>query len=145
MSSGASGSLSWVPDASLRGSHVLIINCTDGGFSAESHAAQYKLRKHELSMATRITRKEGRFGMGHDEENRIIVVHPGSAAADCGLQVGDWVRRVDGVALEGLLTTTLTGKESVVLHILRKATGYFELLDLRHFSLPIAQQEPGRG
>ena len=69
--------------------------------------------------------------MGHDEQNRVVVVHPGSAAEECGLRVGDAVRAVDGVALDGLLTASLAGRESVELRLLRKAPEAFEVFDLR--------------
>ena len=43
-----------------------------------------------------LTRKEGRFGMVHDESNTLVVVHPGSAAEDCGLRVGDSIKPLTG-------------------------------------------------
>ena len=64
-----------------------------------------------------LTRKEGRFGMVHDESNTVVVVHPGSAAEDCGLRVGDSIKAVDGRPLEGLLTAYLEGKDSVLLEV----------------------------
>ena len=48
-----------------------------------------------------LRRKDGRFGMGHDEKNRVIVVHAGSAADDSGVRVGDVVHAINGRTLMG--------------------------------------------
>ena len=69
--------------------------------------------------------------MGHDERNCVVVVHPGSAAEDIGLRVGDAVRSVDGVPLVGLLTAALQGKQRVDLQILRKPSEPLEWCDMR--------------
>ena len=98
---------------------------------ARKQPTLHKPRTGDLAFTIRMTRKEGRFGMGHDEQNRVVVVHPGSAAEECGLRVGDAVRAVDGVALDGLLTASLAGRERVELSLLRKASEAFETLDLR--------------
>ena len=72
--------------------------------------------RHAL-IRVELSRIDGRFGMGHDEENRVAVVHPGSAAEQGGLRVGDVVHAVDGIPLKGLLSAALTGKERVELSI----------------------------
>ena len=71
----------------------------------------------QRGLTVRVTRKNGKYGMGHDEHNLIVVVHPDSAAADAGLRVGDAVRSVNGVPLTGLLTAALQGKEVVTLEV----------------------------
>ena len=40
----------------------------------------------EGGMRVRLSRKGGRFGMGHDEHNIVVKVHPDSAAEDAGLR-----------------------------------------------------------
>ena len=82
------------------------------------------------SFVVRVDRKQGKFGMGHDEHNCIVVVHPKSAADDAGLHVGDFVSFVDGKPLTGLLTASLAGKEGVELRLLRPPVEPFEWCDL---------------
>jgi C-terminal processing protease CtpA/Prc len=69
--------------------------------------------------------------MGHDELNRVVVVHPDGAASDASLRVGDLVRSVDGTPLVGLLTAALHGKERVELQLLRNPDEPFAWADLR--------------
>ena len=90
------------------------------------------------AFAVRLARKNGKYGMGHDEHNCVVVVHPDSAAADAGLRVGDAVRSVNGVPLTGLLTAALQGKERVELTLLRKPAEKFARTDLRQVAAAYA-------
>ena len=83
-----------------------------------------------FSYNVKVERKHGKFGMGHDEFNCVVVVHPDSAADDAGLHVGDAVCSVNGKPLTGLLTASLVGKESVELRLLRRPAQPFEYCDL---------------
>ena len=96
-------------------------------------------------MTVEVSRKDGRFGMGHDEHNRVVKVHPGSAAEDAGLRVGDAVSGCDGRALEGLLTAALQGKERVVLRIVRRTEQEFEWSDLRRVAAEAFGARPPAG
>ena len=85
----------------------------------------------QRELAVLVTRKAGKFGMGHDERNVIMAVHPEGAAADAGLRVGDAVRTVNGVPLVGLLSASLQGKETVELRLLREPPKRFAWCDLK--------------
>ena len=104
--------------------------------------SDFKQRTRVKSLVLTVTmkRKEGRFGMGHDEHNIVVVVHPGSAAEECGLRVGDSIKAVDGEPLSGLLTASLQGRESVRLSLLRKATEAFEHIDLKAVAAEVRRQ-----
>ena len=84
-----------------------------------------------FSFLVRLERKDGKFGMGHDEHNCVVLVRPGSAADDVGLRVGDAVRSIDGKPLAGLLNNALQNKECVQLQLLRKAQEPLAWCDLR--------------
>ena len=73
-----------------------------------------------FTFLVRLDRKEGKFGLGHDEYNCVVLVRPGSAAEDVGVRIGDVVRSVDGAPLTGLLNSALLDKESVELQLVRK-------------------------
>ena len=99
-----------------------------------------RARSKLLALTVTMKRKEGRFGMGHDEHNNVVLVHPGSAAEECGLRVGDSIKAVDGEPLTGLLNASLQGKESVRLSLLRKATEAFEYIDLQAVAAEVRRQ-----
>ena len=67
-------------------------------------------------------------------------MHPGSAAEECGLRVGDSIKAVDGQPLNGLLTASLQGKDSVRLSLLRQATEAFEHIDLKAVAAEVRRQ-----
>ena len=87
-------------------------------------------RTRDFVFTLQLARKEGRRH-GPRREQHFAVVHPGSAAEDCGLRVGDSIKAVDGRPLEGLLTASLVDKDHVELKVLRKAWRAFETVNLK--------------
>ena len=59
--------------------------------------------------------EEGRFGIGLDEDNRVLEMRPGCSAIDAGVRVGDKICKVDGVTISSPddLATATQGKESI--------------------------------
>ena len=70
-------------------------------------------------LALRITRREGRFGIGLDEQNKVVDLKPGCSAIDAGMTIGDVVCAVDGVAISSAeeLGAECAGKDVIELTV----------------------------
>ena len=94
--------------------------------------------QQQTGLNVTVARKDGRFGIRHDEHNRIIAIQPNSAAETSGLRVGDAVRAIDGIELDGLLGAALQGKESVELEVdaMESEVDMEWLIDYKRFRVP---------
>ena len=63
-----------------------------------------------------MVRKDGRFGLDLDDQNRVVSVQPGSGSDGLGIQVGDQVVECDGVPVpHNGLAAAVKGKEHALL------------------------------
>ena len=86
---GVQGDTRWLSGA-------LVVSPTQGGSSSDGVVTLRRPRLQKPLVLT-ISRREGRFGIGLDEDNRIVEMKPGCSARDAGMMLGDQVCRVDGV------------------------------------------------
>ena len=69
------------------------------GKSDEKGKVTLRRPQNQKPLTLRIERREGRFGIGLDEQNRVVELKPGCSAIDAGIEIGDKLCRVDGVAI----------------------------------------------
>ena len=48
---------------------------------------------------TLMSRRDGRFGIGLDDANRVLEMKPGCSALEAGVNIGDKICKVDGVTI----------------------------------------------
>jgi len=87
------------------------------GAAPQAEGALIVRRPPQQRLTVVMGRKNGRFGLDLDANNRVVTVQPGSGAEGIGLQRGDVVIECDGVMLGPnlSLTAAVKGKERVVL------------------------------
>ena len=93
-------------------SGALVVAKASGGGKGSVSLRRPRLQK---PLTLTLERREGRFGIGLDEDNRVLEMRPGCSAIDAGVRVGDKICKVDGVTISSPddLATATQGKESI--------------------------------
>ena len=71
--------------------------------------------KQVAARTTRIQRREGKYGIGLDDDNRIVELKPGCSAIDAGIEIDDRIISVDNIAITSQedLVRAFEGKDEV--------------------------------
>ena len=100
-------------------SGALVVDPPGGKKAASKGTVTLRRPRIQKPLTLTVARRDGRFGIGLDENNRVLELKPGCAAIDAGVAIGDKICRVDGVVINSAedLATNTQGKEVIELEV----------------------------